>query len=147
MVSDLLRNPTSSHRNRRSLMRHLYSIYAEGEADAAAILKHIVSDRSASASAGNGGTNGCLLAMQYDPTVATWRIDLLVSELTQELAGSCWDALITVHLSFPRDVWLCTYDAVTITRVAPARARTVNSVAGYVLRPMEFDLLLELPAG
>jgi hypothetical protein len=122
-------------------MRHLYSIYAYGEADSLSILKYIMSDKS---TVTEGHASGCMLTLQYDIAASLWRVDLLASELTQEIAGRCWDALITAHVSFPRDVWLSTYDVETVSRVAPVRSRIIGGLTGYILHPHELDLLLEL---
>ena len=124
-------------------MRLLYSIFAAGETDAAVILEHIVHERSAQAS--ENAIDGCIATVQYDSKAVAWRVDLLASDLTQEIVGSCWDALINAHVCFPRDVWLGTYDAATITRVAPPRSRIIAGITGHVLRPQELDALLELP--
>jgi hypothetical protein len=121
-------------------MRHLYSIYAEGEDDSRSILKHMMNERSVVT---DGGATDCMLTLQYEPATSLWRIDLLVSEFTQEITGKCWDALIAAHMSFPRDVWLSTYDSETIVRVAPARSRMIGQLTGYVLHPHELDLLLD----
>jgi len=66
---------------------------------------------------------------------------------TPERVGACWDALIDAQVSFERDVWLSTYDAATIRRVAIERQRAIGGVVGYVLRPSELNALLNLPAG
>lgn len=124
-------------------MRVLYSIFAESEEDAALILEHVLSERLARV--GGSVTDGCILTVQYDTVAVASRVDLMAAEFTQEIVGSCWDALISAHVSFPRDVWLSTYDAATITRIAPARSRVIGGITGHVLHPNELDTLLALP--
>jgi len=124
-------------------MRVLYSIFATDETDAAVILKHVMSERSIHS---DGTADGnCIVTIQYDLTAIAWRVDLMASQFTQEIVGSCWDALISAHVSFPRDVWVSTYDAVTIARIAPPRPRAISGIAGHILKANELDELLELP--
>ena len=122
----------------------LYSIFANDSEDATAILRHMMTERSVPDD-DIASSSSCILTLQYDTATATWRIDLLASAFTQELAGSCWNALIGVHVAFPRDVWLGTYDAESIAQFAPARSRVIGGTAGYVLHPSELDALLQSP--
>ena len=121
----------------------LYSIFAADESDAGLILEHIAKEKSDTSNV----NSKCIASVQYDLVANAWRVDLMGSAITPEIVGSCWNALIDVHVSFPREVWLGTYDAATISRVAPVRLRVIGGSGGYVLRPNELDALLDLPVG
>jgi len=133
----------ASHRSRCEPMRILYSIFATGAKDAAAILHNIEHEQSACV--GSADLNRCIVAIHHDTSAAVWRVDLMASEYTQEIVADCWETLISVHVALPREVWLGTYGAETVMRVAQVRPRTIAGLSGYVLRPDELDALLELP--
>lgn len=122
-------------------MKLLFSIFADDEADVANLLSQlgceIQSQRAAS-------SNRCIASVQYDDTAARWRIDLSATEMTPEQVGACFDALISVHVAFPRQVWLSTYDRATIAHVATPRVRIIGTTTGHLLEPEELDALLEL---
>jgi hypothetical protein len=124
-------------------MRIFYSIICVSESDAGTILDYVLQQASKAAGA---HTANCVVRTAYDAAASTWRIDLMSSSFTPESVGACWDVLIDVHVTFPRDVWLGTYDEATIRRVAPTRLLILGDDAGYVVRPREFDALQDLRA-
>jgi hypothetical protein len=121
-------------------MKHLYSIFGESETDASAIVNSIGGDVDA-----QQWDVCCRTSVQYDAERGGWRIDLSVTETTQQAVGACWDTLVGAQIDFPRDVWLSTYSRATIARVTTPRMRVIAGVEGYILSAAELDALLSLP--